>query len=46
MGEHTRTAIEKTTQKIVEKKIELGLTMHGLLQQLKLLANNSTTILW
>ncbi len=44
--EHTLTAIEKTTQKIVEKKIELGSTMHGLLQQLELLANNSTTILW
>jgi len=43
--EQTLTTTEKTTQRNVEKKIELGSTMLSLLQQLGLLVNNSTTIL-
>jgi hypothetical protein len=42
--EQTLTTTEKTTQRNVEKKIELGSTMLSLLQQLGLLVNNSTTI--
>jgi len=42
--EHTLTTTEKTTQRNVEKKKELGSTMLSLLQQLGLLVNNSTTI--
>jgi len=42
--EHTLTTTKKTTQRNVEKKIELGSTMLSLLQQLGLLVNNSTTI--
>jgi hypothetical protein len=41
--EHTFTPMEKIVQRNVEKDIELGSTMHGLLQQLGLLVNDSTT---